>query len=163
MDEMSESQGTELDVQFVLPKKRPSTILPEEYPSKTTKTIGLQIEDFLEKLNEDLPQESEDFIMSPKFVIGDQEGFVGIYYELGTIRLTASRAGGHPVNLKSISVSGICGNLAFGKINGTPDFEYLSVELGFIEALREAMISSGNHKLDLQVTLTAVKIEANET
>ena len=54
-------------------------------------------------------------------------------------------------------VTGNCGNLAFEEEAYDEDGA-LSVELGSIEELTEAMTSSGNHKLDIQVTFTvAVK------
>ena len=162
---MSESQCTEVDVQFVLTKKRSSANLPQEDPPKTTKTIGLRIPDFLEKLNDGKKLNWDDFITAPKFRMADPGGCVGLYiYQdiTGHLYIRAESPREYD-KLKSIGVTGICGNLALEKNDVVIHDDYVCVELGSKEELKEAMTSSGNHKLDLQVTLTAVENKADES
>ena len=71
---MSKSQSRG-DLQFFLPREGSAVSLPKEDSSKTTetKTIDLHIEDFLLKLNDAAERWIvDDFIRSPRFLIGDQ-------------------------------------------------------------------------------------------
>ena len=54
------------------------------------------------------------------------------------------------LGLTLIGVTGTCGNLRIEH----EDLKCGAKGLGSIEQLREAMTTSGNHKLDLKVTLT---------
>ena len=158
------SKGTRGDIQLILPKDgSPSVHLPREDSSKVTitKTIDLHIEDFLGKLNEAVQNQrvGEEFITSPRFIIGDQKVFVGCWIdEDNSLNLRVVNDDDEGLeNLISMLVTGSCGNLTLEKRDGD---EYgcvvLFVELGSIEELKEAMTNSGNHKLDLQVTVTVL-------
>ena len=66
-------------------------------------------------------------------------------------------------NLQSIGLTGVCGNLIieiFEKSKYSSDYVY--VKIGSLEKLKEVMIISVNHKLDIQVTLTAMS-EADDS
>lgn len=120
-----------------------------------TKTIGLLVEDFLERINEAL-QSQEDFsIESSIFPIGSLGGIVlelvseELGSEYGYIKLRAWLAPEEtPLDLRRIKVTGVCGNLNIRENESEFDF----VDLGCIDMLKEAMTTSGNHKLDLQLT-----------
>ena len=160
---MSKSQRNKVDVQFVLPKKRSATInLSEEDPSKITKTIGLHIEDFLEKIGLKEERRHDSIIIkSPPFFIRDQPLVLNIRMPNcdccpADITLDVSTVNGEwktPI-LKSIGVTGICGDLTFKENNNGDRDGYFYVDLGPSYELKEAMTSSGNRKLDLQVTVT---------
>ena len=151
------AKRTRGDLQLILPKDgSPSVHLPRE---NFTKTIDLHIEDFLGKLNEAVQNigVDENFIISPSFIIGDKKVFVGCWIgEDNIVNLRVVNYDGFQ-HLISMLVTGNCGNLTLEKRDGD---EYgcvvLFVELGSIEELKEAMTNSGNHKLDLQVTVTVL-------
>ena len=155
---MSQSQSTEVDVQFFLPKEGSSTThLPQEDPSEITKTIGIQIEDFLERLNSGLRNEEGVFISSPESAIGYGSAniWLSVFSEddiiIGVQVLCSGNGNGQrDPEPKSLSVRGICGNLSFEK----SEVHWCCVEIGSIEELTEAMTSSGNRKLDFQCTAT---------
>ena len=154
---MSQSQSIEVDVQFFLPKEGSSTThLPQEDPSEITKTIGIHIEDFLERLNSGLRNEEGVFISSPESAIGYGSAniWLAVFSEddiiIGVQVLCSGNGNGQrDPEPKSLSVRGICGNLSFEKSEA-----HWCVEIGSIEELTEAMTSSGNHKLDFQCTAT---------
>ena len=155
---MSTSKRTRGDLQFILPKEGSSTVsLPKEDSSEITKIIDLHIEDFLGKLNETV---DENFIKSPRFLIGHQE--VSLCFGLNqknNVWVDVSDGDGDTFsspNLMSILVTGNCGNLTFDKRDDAGADEYLVVRLGSVKKLKEAMTTSSNHKLDLQVTLTVL-------
>ena len=114
-----------------------------------TKKIGLHVEDFLEKINE----ADDDFsIMSPIFSIGSVGGIclelalIGLEeVNLWAIKVPETK----PMSLQSMEVTGVCGNLTIKDENDDN-----IVHIGSIAWLKKAMTTSGNHKLDLQVTLT---------
>ena len=120
-----------------------------------TKTIGLLVEDFLERINEAV-QSQEDFsIESSIFPIGSLGGIIlelvseELGSEYGYIKLRAWLAPEEtPLDLRRIKVTGVCGNLNIRENESEFDF----VDLGIIDMLKEAMTTSGNHKLDLQLT-----------
>ena len=153
---------------MILPKDgSPSVHLSREDSSKVTitKTIDLHIEDFLGKLNEAVQNQrvDEDFVTSPRFIIGDQKLFVGCWIDEDNIvdlRVVIDVRSNDEifVHLISMLVTGNCGNLSLEKSDGDYDDwnELLYVDLGSIEELKEAMTNSGNHKLDLQVTVTVL-------
>ena len=150
------SQNTEH--QFFLPKKAQSSNLTREDPSQITKTIRLHIEDFFERLKDNfnrLEATKGHFIKSPTFPIGDEKGYLGIFVDGENVYLDVSEDhDGVLMTLQSIEVTGVCGSLSIAK--STADWSgngFLYVELGSVEEMKEAMISSGNHKLDLHVTL----------
>ena len=154
---MSQSQRKKVDLQFFLPKKGSSTVsLPKKGPFKTTetKTIDLHIEDFLERLN-------DPFIESPSVLIGEQRVFVYFWFDEDNIRVdvTVDKSGGVCCDVRSILVIGHVGNLTFEKRADENKCERLIVELGSVEKVKEAMTNSGNHSMDLQLTLTAVTWE----
>lgn len=67
--------------------------------------------------------------------------------------------------LKSIFVTGSCGNLTFEKRKDAPSADddgvkclQLNLVLGSVEELKKAMTDTGNHRLDIQVTITALTI-----
>ena len=162
------SRRTRGDLQLILPKEGSSTVyLPKEDPSEITKVIDLQIEDFLKILNEAAQQLqlkgflTKNFFKSPIFLIGDQELSVGCWLneDEGNIVMLDLGDSDH---LRSILVTGNCGNLAFEKRADDTEHhdEFLAVELGSIEKLREAMTTSGSNKLDLQLTVT-VRVAGN--
>ena len=130
----------------------------------STKTFDVCIEDFLEKLNGDAEkvEDNEDFIQSPDIVIGDHLVSLGIYKEAGSIWLGVRTLGVHlkemNIILKLLEVEGVCGNAPVkGKSSNVvchlPGNDSLAAELEKIEHLKDAMTTSGNHKLDLQVDL----------
>ena len=157
------SQRTEGDLQFILPKKGSSTLsVHQEDSSDVTKTIDLLIEDFQEKLNDAVQRQilNEEFITSPRFPIG------GYQYAVVSIFMP----GNYPDrvfvyvwmeememdDIKSILLTGHCGKLTFTlKSQFTKKKDGWFVKLGSIDELQEAMNTTGNHKLDLQVTVTA--------
>ena len=146
---MSQSKSKEEEARvYLLPKKGSSYVHLPDDSSKVTqmKVTDLQIEDFLERLNEAV--QNEDFIKSPKFDIGGQLLQVGIYIADNNCVYVSTDVYS---DLTSIGVSGTCGNLRIGPKTTSSGF----VNLGSIEELQEAMTTSGNHKLDLQVTVTA--------
>ena len=153
------------DLQLILPKEGSSTAsLPKEDSSEVTKVIDLQIEDFLAKMNQATQEQISDcvnFINSPGFLIGHQEVSVGCWFneededeDNNSVMLGVENVNSD--HLRSMSVTGNCGNLAVEKRDYAKGVEFLSVELGSVEELREAMTTTGNHKLDLQMTLTAL-------
>ena len=163
---MSESQGTEGSLQFFLEKKWPEE---DEYPwpwnNKIAETIGLHIEDFLERLNEAVENHrvDEDFIKSPRFLIRDQRVFLGIYVaKSNVVCVRANTSDAFFYLFRSIEVKGYCGLHALERSKCVVPWDRLQVELGSIEKLKEAMTTSGNHKLDLQVTVTEEKQEFDD-
>ena len=59
-------------------------------------------------------------------------------------------------HLRSILLTGNCGNLAVEKRDDIGEgSNFLSLDLGSVKELKEAMTTSGIHKLDLQLTVTA--------
>ena len=103
-----------------------------------TKTIELQIEDFLERLNE-ASKSQEDFFIKSTFPIG----FVcGINLELesdsgiGFVSVGAEEVPEEtPLKIQSIEVRGTCGNLTIDEESENDN----CVELGSIEELKESM------------------------
>ena len=152
---MSQFQSTEGDLKFL-----------EDFTETTkTKVIELNIEDFLAKLNNAVQRQAvdEDFIESPGFFIGDQALTVGFSFDEDNrvvVNLCAHDFS-NKYRMMSMLMTGICGNLAlkeeFGSAAG-----FRGLELGSIAELKEAMTTSGNHKLDLQVTLTALLIDNDQ-
>ena len=147
---------------YFLPKKCFSTVPPalpeDEYFSMITeisKTIELHIEDFLERLN-DVQRVRDDFITSPRIFIGHQlDVFVSIYVDVNNdVRLYPFSRDCDQLNPKFIKVTGYCGNLAFDNENCAGAWSRCDVKLGSRDELKEAMTTSGNNKMDLQVTLT---------
>ena len=159
------SKRTRGDLKFVLPKEGSTSVsLPREDSAKETKIIDLQIDDFMMKLkgavqnlSMKLVDECADFIKSPRFIIGDQKVFVSCRIdEDNSVNLRVVNDEGLE-HLISMLVTGNCGNLTFEKRDGEEyGDEVLGVKLGSIEELKEAMTNSGNHKLDLQMTVTVL-------
>ena len=169
---MSKSKRTRGDIQFILPKEGSSISLLKEDPSKVTKIIDLQIEDFLERLNKAVEKRlvNENFLESPKFILGDQQVSVNVSLTFNEddeycIWVDVYNHGsGRYCDLRSILVTGNCGNLVLENREDADDddglgCETLRVELGSIEELKKAMNTTGNPKLDLQVTVTAMVTE----
>ena len=144
----------------------PSVHLPREDSSKVTitKTIDLHIEDFLGKLNEAVQNQrvGEEFITSPRFIIGDQKVFVGCWIdEDNSLNLRVVNDDDEGLeNLISMLVTGSCGNLTLEKRDewkmGRKGLDSLGVMLGSTDKLEKAMTNSGNLRLDLQLTVTAL-------
>ena len=142
------------DAKLFLPKKKGD-------PSVNKKTFDVCIEDFLEKLNGDAEkvEDNEDFIQSPDIVIGDHLVSLGIYKEAGSIWLGVRALGvlikEMNIILKLLEVEGVCGNAPVKRnsVCDLPGDNCLAAELEKIEHLKDAMTTSGNHKLDLQVDL----------
>ena len=143
------------DAKLFLPKKENSIL--------SNKTFDVCIEDFLEKLNgaAEKVEDNQDFIQSPNILIGDHQVFLGIFKDAGSISLGIQTSLGaqfkeRNVILKFVEVEGVCGNAPVkGKtvVCDLPGNESLAVKLEKIEQLKDAMITSGSHKLDLQVYL----------
>ena len=126
---MSESKKTKGDLQFILPKEGSSTVSqPKEESSEVTKIIDLTVEDFMGKLNEAVQQQLETFIKSPSFLIGGQTVSVGCWISGNTIFAEV----GESDHLKSLKVTGNCGNLAFEDTadDARYDIKRLDVPLG---------------------------------
>ena len=142
----------------ILPKKGSSYVHLPDDSSKVTqiKVTDLQIEDFLERLNESVQDVfvGEDFIKSPKFEIGGQLLQVGIYIADNNFVYVSTDVCS---DLTSIGVSGICGNLRIEPKRSLVGF----VNLGSIEELQEAM-TTDNQNLYLQVTVTVIVPENDE-
>ena len=161
---MSESQSTKADLQFILPKEGSSAVsLPKKDPSLVTKIIDLQIEDFLEKLNDAYQRQDvwKNIITSPSFLIGDERVVVNIHFDeedMVLVSVELSPEFDIPPNLQSLLFKGNCGNLSLEMRDEGPGV-VADLELGSIAELKEAMTSSGNHQLNLQLTLTALEIE----
>ena len=131
------SKKTKGDLEFILPKdpkEGPSTVsLPKENSSKVTKIIDFHIEDFLVKLNEAVQQlqlSPDDFIKSPSFLIGHQEVSVGVWInndgeddEENGVMVGV----GDSEHLKSLIVTGNCGNLAFEGRDVDDGGDYMNV------------------------------------
>ena len=161
------SQRTEGDLQFILPKKGSATLsVHKEDSAKITKTIDLLVEDFQEKLNDALDRyivSSEDFITSPTFLIGAKPATVGIIlYGFCPVSVFVCVGMEDKDDLNSIVLTGHghCGNLTLTLGNETEWSLYgrehvEMLKLGSIDELKEAMNTSGNHRLDLQVTVTS--------
>ena len=64
--------------------------------------------------------------------------------------------------MRSILVTGHVGNLTFEKRVDGNKCEQLIVELGSVEKVKEAMTNSGNHSVDLQLTVTASMTSYNK-
>ena len=161
------------DLKFILPKEGSSNVsLPKGFSSKITKTIDLHIEDFLGKLNEAVQKQwvLTNFIQSPRFLIGHQEVLVSCWFneaeDNNFVMLDVGDGDYSCAHLKSILVTGNCGNLTLKKRrdadNGVNWKKDLAVEIGSIKELKEAMTTTGNHKLDLQVTATVVVPENSD-
>ena len=154
------------DIRLLLPKEGSSAIhLAQEVPTEITKTISLQIEDFLERLErlEGLEHEqtdSVDVFKSPTLLIGDHKVFVECWcHELNRLYVEVET---DIAVLRSILVTGNCGNLAIEESGNDKDgYFFLSAEIGSLEELKRAMTSSGNHQLDLRVTV-AVNVAVTE-
>ena len=127
-----------------------------------TKTIELQIEDYLERLNE-ASKSQENFVIESRFPIGS---VCGINLELhsgnGSASVWASAVPEEtPLRIRSIRVRGTCGNLT---IDESKNDTVNTVDVGSIEELMESMATSGNHKLDLQLTFTLMaEMEVEDT
>ena len=114
-----------------------------------TKKIGLHVEDFLEKIN---VANDDSSIMSPIFSIGSVGGICLelSWIDLEDINLWAIKVPEtKPLSLQFMVVTGVCGNLTIQDQN---DANIVHIES--IARLKKAMTTSGNHNLDLQVTLT---------
>ena len=162
---MSESRSTEGNLQFILPKEGSATVsLPQEDSSQVTKIIDLHIEDFMEKMKN---MGNADIFTSPKLFIGDQEVVVIFHVapnQLGVgVNVHAVDDDKHHCDLRSILLTGNVGNLTFEKREDgvRKKRENLVVKLGSMEEVKESMTTSGNHRLDLQVTLTASVIKGS--
>ena len=162
------SKRTRGDLKFVLPKKGSTTVsLPREDSAKETKIIDLQIDDFMMKLkgavqnlSMKLVDECADFIKSPRFIIGDQGVFVRLWineYDIVNLDIVNDEGVDH---LMSMLLTGSCGNLTLEKRDewkkGRKGLDSLGVMLGSTDKLEKAMTNSGNLKLDLQLTVTAL-------
>ena len=157
---MSQSKSKEEEARvYLLPKKGSSYVHLPDDSSKVTqiKVTDLQIEDFLERLNESVQDifVGEDFIKSPKFEIGGQLLQVGIYIADNNCVYVSTDVYS---DLTSIGVSGTCGNLRIGPKTTSSGF----VNLGSIEELQEAMTTTGNQNLYLQVTVTVIVPENSD-
>ena len=161
------SKRTKGDFQFFLPKEDSSTVpLPED---EITKTIDLHIEDFLEKLSNLVDwRTDEEFISLPRVLIGNYRVHVRFWHnEDHSVFLEVENFDdGKYCNLRSVLVTGNIGNLALEERIDADPFEKISpnlpVKLGFVEELKESMTSSGNPKLDLQLTLTMLVTGDND-
>ena len=162
-----QSREGEADLKFFLPKRENSTI---------SKTLEVCIEDFLEKLGDaERLADGADIIQLPEVTIGfhqvtfmiSKSGIPG--KDLEVYLQTSLSPRNKEMNiiqrgilLKACKVEGVCGNLSFEKeevgICNDPGYA-CTVETKSIKDLKEAMIASGSHKLDLKITLT---IEENE-
>ena len=146
---------------MILPREGSSTVsLPKEESAKVTKIIDFQIEDFMTKLNGVRKQDLDgcgDFLESPRVVIGEQGVCFSCWiHESDDVSLRVVNDEGCD-NLMSLLVTGNCGNLTLEKSEKDENgLDVLCVELGSMEELKEAMTNSGNHKLDLQVTVTVL-------
>ena len=165
---MSQSKSKEEEARvYLLPKKGSSYVHLPDDSSKFThiKVTDLHIEDFLERLNSGLRNEEGVFISSPESAIGYGSAniWLSVFSEddiiIGVQVLCSGNGNGQrDPEPKSLSVRGICGNLSFEKSEA-----HWCVEIGSIEELTEAMTSSGNHKLDIQVTITGRIAVESET
>ena len=154
------SKRTRGDLQLILPREGSSTVsLLKEDSTKVTKIIDFQIEDFMIKLNDGVRIQdldgNGDFLESPRVVIGEQGVCFSCWiHESDDVSLRVVNDEGCD-NLMSLLVTGNCGNLTLEKSEKDENgLEVLCVELGSMEELKNAMTNSGNHKLDLQVTVT---------
>ena len=145
-----------------MPKEGSSALsLPKEDSSKVTKIIDLQIEDFLEKINR------KTVIKSPRFVMSHHELSVYVWFaDENIVCVDVSDVDGNAdwsSDPRSILVTGDCGNLTLEKRKDAGGAgNELYVELGSIEELKKDMTTSGNHKLDVHVTLTLMKTGKSE-
>ena len=145
------------DAKLFLPKKGNSII---------SKTFDFCIEDFLEKLNVDAEkvEDQVNFLEAPGILIGYHRVSHSIFKEAGSIHLGVSVSSSAKLNEKMISklmkvkVEGICGNAPVKEESDRDhdedaDDDTLYVKLEEMKHLKEAMITSGSHKLDLHVDL----------
>ena len=156
---MSKRQSCEADAKLFLPKKENSTI---------SKTLDVCIEDFLEKLEDaGNVQLCSHFIELPEVFIGYLQVNVFINISGGDVDVrvdTTVSPGSKDVNIiqrgvtvKACKVEGVCGNLPFE--NDAIDPYFYEKKIKPVKDLKEAMIASGNHKLELKITLTMVEDE----
>ena len=159
-----QSREGEADLKFFLPKRENSTI---------SKTLEVCIEDFLEKLGDaEKLVDGGDFIQLPEVTIGYHQVTFMIAKSAKDVEVglqTSLSPRNKEMNiiqrgilLKACKVEGVCGNLSFEKeeVDGCNDPGYACyVKTKSIKDLKEAMIASGSHKLDLKITLTIVENE----
>ena len=152
----------EADLKFFLPKRENSTI---------SKTLEVCIEDFLEKLGDaERLADGADFIQLPEVTIGYHQVTVtidksgeNIYVSLQTSLSPRNKEMNiiqRGIILEACKVEGVCGNLSFEEeevdVCNDPGYS-TSVKMKSIKELKEAMTTSGSHKLDLKITLTMVE------
>ena len=147
-----------------------STVSPPKEDSEITKIIDLHIEDFQELLQPE--SEEGDFIKTSGFNIGGQPVSASFYYDKSSLSVLVDI---YPVVVEpwigglkftSIHVTGYFGKK---KIDKKKDFPggieandgWFSSELGSVAELKEAMTTSGNYKLDLQVAFTALIFDSD--
>ena len=109
------SKRTRGDLQFILPKEDSTTV---SQPEKViTKTIDLQIEDFLEKLNDlEYSPTCEDFITLPRVLMGNYRVPITFWYNNHkSVCLDITIGDGIYCNLRSMHVTCNIGNLTFEK------------------------------------------------
>ena len=161
---MSNQQKRMAEAKLCLPKKEKSIIC---------KTFDFCIEDFLEKLTGNAEKakmaDTEEFLKSTEILIGDHRVSLSIEIVPGTqgpdsetlemsVRVTTSpwpRSKEMDIVLKSFRVEGVCGEM---RIIGTaksalPICDSLTVDTNYVCNLKNSMIDSGIHKLDLKVDL----------
>ena len=158
---MSKRQSCEADAKLFLSKKENLTI---------SKTLDVCIEDFLGKLEYQSAKsrKNEEFIQLPEIPIGYHLVNIQIYDENNEVclRVETSVAPGSKdmgiiqrgIILRTCKVEGVCGNISFEK-EEVSDPGYYCVQIKSMKDLKEAMIASGSHKLDLKITLTMVEDE----
>ena len=148
------------DIRFFLPKESATFYVPPVI----SKTISIQIEDFLERLEQSVPRqlgEGLEVFKLPTFLIGDHKVFVECWNDSLDLYVMVKACDGSNV-LVCTSVTGNCGNLAI-KNTGTccDGLSLLDTKIGgSLEELKGAMTSSGNHQLDLRVYV-AVNVAVN--
>ena len=157
---MSNPKVRHADAKLFLPKKGNSVI---------SKTFDVCIEDFLEKLNVNAEkvEEGMKFLEVPGVLIGDHRVFLHISQIAGSIKLSfevISSLGNISLKLLEVKVEGICGNAPVSVIGEVYiDQQYgvadCGCELEKMEHLKDAMITSGSHKLDLHVDLLIEETE----
>ena len=161
---MSNPKVRHADVKLFLPKKGNSII---------SKTFDVCIEDFLEKLNVNAEkvEEGMKFLEAPGVLIGNHRVSLGISQIAGSIKLSfevevTSSLGAkfkeRNMILMEVKVEGICGNAPVsvkGEVDIDQQYWVADVELEKMEHLKDAMITSGSHKLDLHVDLLIEETE----
>ena len=153
---MSNQQNRETNMKFFLPKGEKSTV---------SETLDVCIEDFLEKLEDATANARNGYryevIELPEVVMG----YLGFKGSIAVVKSSDVNLSVEAYNEPRVGnrywcisennvckVKVVCGNLSFEK--NFVNTNNIDEKLKSVKELKEAMIASGNHKLDIKITFT---------